>query len=114
MIIVTLEKKWKRGDAENLILNIAKIDEEAEKKAEERKKRWLESDDGREKERREHEGCHVQMMMSMFSGFMTQMGGRMMCQPPGPMSSFPHVYPPYSHTVNPTFPGQDFIPNYRC
>jgi len=33
---------------------------------------------------------------------------------PGPMSSFPRVYPPYSHTVNPTFPSQDFILNYRC
>jgi len=53
------------------------------------------------------------MMISMFSGFMTQLGGMMMCQPPGPMSSFLHVYPPYSHTVNPTFPSQDFIPSYR-
>ena len=68
----------------------------------------------REKERREHKDCHAQMMMSMFSGFMTQVSGMMMRQPPGPMSSFPHVYPPYSRTVNSTFPGQDFIPNYRC
>jgi len=30
-------------------LKIAKIDEEAEKKAEEREKRWLESEDRREK-----------------------------------------------------------------
>ena len=62
-------------------MKIAKIDEEAEKKAEEREKRWLESEDRREKERREHEDCHAQMMMPMFSGFMTQLGGTMMCQP---------------------------------
>ena len=52
------------------------------------------------------------MMISMFTGFMTQMSS-MMSQPPGPMSSFPHVYPHYNHaTGNPIFPGQDFMPNY--
>jgi len=33
-----------------------------------------------------------------------------MAQPPAPMSSFPHVYPHYSHAA---FPGQDFIPNHN-
>ena len=40
-------KKRKR-DSEDLISKIAKIDEEAEKKAEGREKRWLESEDRRE------------------------------------------------------------------
>ena len=64
-----------------MILRIAKINEEAEKKAEEQEKRWLESEDRREKERREHKDRHAQMMMPMFSGFMTQLGGMMMHQP---------------------------------
>ena len=53
------------------------------------------------------------MMMSIFTGFMTQMSSMMMSQPPGTMSSFPHVYPHYNHTAgNPKFPGQDFMSNY--
>ena len=107
-----LGKKRKRGDAEDLISKIAKIVEETEKKAEEQEKRWLESEGRREKETREHEDHYAQMMMSIFTGFMTQMSSMMMSQPPDPMSSFPHVYPHYNHAAgNPTFPGQDFMPN---
>jgi len=102
----TLGKKRKRGDAEDLISKIAKIDEEAEKRAEEREKRWLESEDRREKERREHEDRHAQMMMSMFSGFMTQMSSMMMSQP--------LIFSKWLSALrNPTFPSQDFMPNYN-
>ena len=92
---------------------MAKMDEEAEKRAEEREKRWLESEDRREKERMEHEDRHAQMMMSMFTNFMTQMGGMMMTQTPGPMSPYPPGFPHYSPNSNPTFTGQDFMPSYN-
>ena len=78
-----------------MISKIAKIDEEAEKKAEERERRWLESEDRREKERREHEDLHAQMMMSMFTGFMTQMSSMTMSQPQAPC----HLSHMFIHTT---------------
>ena len=53
------------------------------------------------------------MMMSMLSGFMTQMSSMMMSQPVAPISSFPNGYPHYNHAGNSTFPSQDFMPNYN-
>ena len=86
-----LGKKCKRRDMENVISKILKMEDEAEKRNEDRENRWQEAEERRERERRDHEDRQTQMMMTMFSNFMGQMSNLLMAQ--YPMPSFPPTYP---------------------
>lgn len=86
-------------DNEELLLKMAKMDEEAEKRAEERDKRWQLAEEMREKERMKHEERQTQQMMMMMSNFMCQISSMMM--PQYPLSS-PFSYTPTDYTVHPS------------
>ena len=76
---------------------MVKLDEEAEKRAEERDRRWQSGEEKRDKERMQHEERQAQQMMMMFSSFMGQINNLLMSQYPMP-SLF--VYAPADYTIH--------------
>ena len=85
-------------DNEELILKLAKMDEEAEKRADERDKQYQLAEERRKKERM-HEEHQTQQMM-MLSNFMSHKSSAMMPQQ-YPMCS-PYGYGPSDYTVHPS------------
>jgi len=89
--------KRKGKDNSDLIEKIMKMDEEAEKRAEEHTRKWLEQEEEREARRVQREEEHEQRMFSLYSSFMSQVTS--MLRPPA-ITTYPpyHGFSPYPNS----------------
>ena len=94
--------KCKGKDNSDLIQKIMKMDEEAEKRAEEHTRKWLKQEEEREARRMQREEEHELRMFSLYSLFMSQVTP--MFRPPSDTT-----YPPY-HGFSP-YPSSQLQPH---